>query len=156
VQSIAREEDVSHTSAVKAIAISSIESLQAAITELNSMGVKCSLIANAKPRAYFQNQEGMGQADFVIKLDDSRYDVGLYKTPSGGYEARTDWFGQDVEKILGTKNYNKGNQEQAKLGKLFQMYGVHAAMNEARRKGLQATRQKGADGKEQVIVTGYR
>lgn len=147
---------MSHTSSVKSIAISSIEALQAAVNELNTLGVKCSLIANAQPRAYFSNQSGMGKADYVIKLDNSRYDVGLYKTAEGGYEVRTDFWGEDVKNQLGAVASGPGKAEQAKMGKLFQAYGVHAAMQEARRKGLQATRQKGADGKEQVIITGYR
>jgi hypothetical protein len=141
---------------VKSIAITSVEALQAAINELNTLGVKCSLVANATPRAFYSNQQGLGKADYVIKLDNSRYDVGLYKNAEGGYEVRTDFWGEDVKNQLGAVASAPGKAEQAKLGKLFQAYGIHAAMQEARRKGLQASRQKGADGKEQVIITGYR
>jgi hypothetical protein len=147
---------MSHTSSVKSIAITNVEALRAAVTELNSLGVSCELLENASPRAYFSNQAGLGQADFVLKLHKSRYDVGFYRTEQGGYEVRTDFWGQDVKNQLGAKASGPGKAEQAQLGKLFQAYGIHAAMGEARRRGLQATRQKGADGVEQVVVTGYR
>lgn len=146
---------MSHTSSVKSIAISNVEALRAAVEELNANGVRCSLKENASPRAFYQNQTGLGKADYVIELKDSRYDVGLYKSATGGYEVRTDFWGKDVEGQLGAKASAPGKAEQARLGKLFQTYGIHAAMQEARKKGLMATRQKGADGREQVIVTGY-
>lgn len=146
---------MSHTSVVKAIVIQSIAALNAAIAELNKSGVKCTLTPNATPRAYYSGQSGMGKADYVIGLTGSRYDIGLYKTDDG-YEARTDFWGGDVEKLLGAPASKPENKEQARMGKLFQLYGVHAAMEQARKKGLQARRQKGADGREQVVVTGYR
>jgi len=147
---------VSHTSAVKSIAITSVEALREAVKELNANGVKCSLVENSTPRAYYSNQTGLGKADFVLKLDNSRYDVGFYKSENGGYEVRTDFWGQDVKNQLGATASGPGKTEQAQLGKLFQAYGIHAAMMEARRKGLMATRQKGKDGIEQVVVSGYR
>ena len=146
---------MSHTAVVKAIAIQSIAALNAAIAELNKTGVQCTLTPNATPRAYYSNQTGMGPADYVIGLKNSRYDIGLYKTDNG-YEARTDFWGGDVEKVLGAAASSPEKRDQARMGKLFQLYGVHAAMEEARRKGLMARRQTGSDGKEQVIVTGYR
>lgn len=146
---------MSHTSSVKSIVITSVEALRAAVEELNTSGVRCTLKENANPRAYYTGQQGLGKADFVIELKDSRYDVALYRDANGGYEVRTDFWGKDVEGQLGATASGPGKAEQAKLGKLFQAYGIHAAMFEARKKGLQATRQKGADGREQVIVTGY-
>lgn len=146
---------MSHTSVVKAIVIQSISALNAAIAELNKNGVQCTLTQNSVPRAFYSNQAGMGKADYVIGLPGGRYDVGLYKT-ANGFEARTDFWGGDVERQLGAVASDPKNKEQAKMGKLFQLYGVHAAMEEARKKGLQARRQKGADGREQVVITGYR
>lgn len=148
---------MSHTSAVKSIAITNVEALRAAVEELNTMGVKCSLIENATPRAYFKDQQGMGKADYVIQLGGNcRYDIGLYKAAGGGYEVRTDFWGKDVEQVLGAKASDPSKAEQAKLGKLFQTYGIHATMMEVRKKGYMATRQKGADGVEQVVVSGYK
>lgn len=126
---------MSHTSTIKAVKIQSISALQATIAELNTKGIRCSLVPNATPRAYFANQEGMGSADFVIKLDDSPYDIGLYKDETGAFEARTDFFGNHINKLLGGKATTPERREQAQMGKLFQLYGVHAAMEQARRKG---------------------
>lgn len=146
---------MSHTSSVKSIIISNVDALRAAVEELNASGIRCSLKENASPRAFYQNQAGLGKADYVLELKDSRYDVGFYKSPNGGYEVRTDFWGKDVESKLGAQASAPDKGDQARLGRLFQTYGIHAAMQEARKKGLMATRQKGADGKEQVVVTGY-
>lgn len=145
---------MSHTATVKAIKIVSIPALRAAIAELAASGVRCSLIENATPRAYFANQAGMGAADFVIKLDDSPYDIGVYKTADGSYETRTDFFSGKVEKILGAKARSPESCDQAKMGKLFQMYGVCAATEAARKKGLMVKRVVKTDGTIALELTG--
>lgn len=145
---------MSHTATVKSIAIQSITALRAAITELAQTGVQCSLLENATPRAYYPNQSGMGKADFVVKLDACPYDIGLYKTAEGTYEARTDFFAGHIEKVLGAKATTPGNADQARMGKLFQMYGVHAAMEAARKKGHMVRRINREDGRIALEVTG--
>lgn len=146
---------MSHTSTIKAIKIQSIAALQAAVNELNEkMGVKCSLVENQVPRAYYAGQQGMGVAPYVIKLHDCKYDIGLYEDGQGGYEARTDFFAQHVEQQLGVQACSVESREQARLGKLYQMYGVHAGMEAARKKGYSVRRVAGKDGAEQLIVTG--
>lgn len=144
---------MSHTTSIKAIKIQSITALQAAITEMQQAGVKISLVPNATPRAYFPNQDGMGKADFVLKLDDAPYDVGLYKT-NDGYEARTDFFAGHVERILGGQARSADTAQQAKLGKMYQLYGVHATMEQCRRKGQSVRRVTKADGTIALEVTG--
>lgn len=145
---------MSHTSSITAIKITSIPALQAAVAELNSSGVPCSLVANAKPRAFFENQQGMGNAEYVLKLDKAKYDIGLYKQEDGSYQARTDFWGGSVEGCLGSKASKPENAEQAKMGRLFQLYGVHAATLEARRKGLSVRRITKPDGLIQLELTG--
>lgn len=145
---------MSHTSSITAIKITNIAALQAAVKELQDTGVRCSLIPNAKPRAFYDNQQGMGQADFVLKLDSAKYDVGFYKQPDGTYEARTDFWGGSVEQHIGAKASKPETAEQAKMGRLFQLYGVHAATQEARRRGLSVRRIRGKDGLIQLELTG--
>ncbi len=147
------EPKISHTSTIRSIKIQSITALRTAVTELAATGVKCTLLENATPRGYSPNQVGMGPADFVIKLADSTYDIGLYKTEHG-YEARTDWFMGSVEKVLGAPPTCPEASEQAKLGKLFQMYGVAAATEQARRKGLSVRRFNKEDGTICLALTG--
>lgn len=149
---------MSHTSTVNAVRIVSIPALESAIASLNQRGVRCSLAQNVKPRAYFDNQQGMGVAPYVIKLDDASYDIGLYPATDGnGYEARTDFYTHNVrsvESVLGGRCTKAGNEAQAKLGKLYQEYGVAATAMEARKKGLSVQRVEGADGKIKLVLTG--
>ena len=145
---------MSHTAKISAIKISSVSALRSAIAELQQAGVKCSLVESATPRAYFPQQQDMGHAEFVIKLDDAPYDIGLYKQPDGTYEARTDFWMGHVERVLGAQASKPEKAEQAKMGKLFQMYGIHAATEAAKRKGLAVRRINGENGKIKLEVTG--
>lgn len=145
---------MSHTSKISSIKIQSIPALRKALLELNKQGVKCTLEENASPRAYSVNQAGLGKADYVIRLPDARFDVGLYKDEKGCYEARTDFFLGSVEKVLGVAPSSKQAAEQAKLGKLFQRYSLCAAEESARSKGLMCRRIEKANGLVQLELTG--
>lgn len=145
---------MSHTSTVKSIMIVSITALRSAIAELAAQGIQCSLQEGGRPRAYFPQQQGMGDADFVIKLAQCPYDIGLYKNESGGYEARTDFWGGHIEKALGAPASTPESAMQAKMGRLFQMYGIHAATEAARKKGHMVRRIAQADGTVALEVTG--
>lgn len=150
---------MSHTTRIKGIKIMDVVALEAAIKELSERGMKISLLKDATPRSYYtgsgRTQEGMGKADYVVKLDSSRYDIGLYKQDDGSYEARTDFWGTDVEKVLGARASKPENKEQAKLGKLYQAYGIHAAIGQARKKGLTVRRVPGTNGEEKLVLTGF-
>lgn len=147
---------MSHTTSIKSIKISSVTALRAAVQEMADSGLPISLVENETPRAFYANQSGLGKADFVIRLGgSSRYDVGLYKQADGSYEARTDFWGGDVEKVLGDKPTKPENAQQAKLGRLFKTYGIHAAMEQVRRSGKTCRRAMGSDGVEKLIVTGF-
>lgn len=145
---------MSHTSTVTSIKIQSITALRAAISELCVKGVSCSLIENATPRAFFPDQAGLGKADFVLQLAGAKYDVGLYKDANGHYEARTDFWGGSVQACLGAPARSPESAEQAKLGRLFQMYGVHAATEAARKKGHMVRRIEKQDGTIALEVSG--
>lgn len=141
---------MSHTTRINGITITDVTALRAAITELKAQGVKCDLLENAQPRGFFPNQSGMETAPYVLKLEDSRYDVGLYPNTQGkGYECRTDFWGGDVERHLGTPN---PTTDQARLGKLYQMYGVHAATRQAMMQGYTVQRSAKADGTIQLVL----
>lgn len=144
---------MSHTSTVKSIKIQSVTALRSAIQELAQSGIACSLVENATPRAYFDSQAGMGKADFVIKLDHSKYDIGLYKTDVG-YEARTDFYGNHINAVLGAPASCAETREQAQMGKLFQMYGIHAATEAARKKGHMVRRIAKPNGTVALEITG--
>jgi hypothetical protein len=144
---------MSHTTTISTLLLSDEAALRSAIAELASKGVKCSLLENAIPRAYFDNQKGMGQADMVVKLENSRYDVGLYKQENGDFEARADFWGQDVERALGATPGKDDNTTQAKLGKLFSTYAVHATTRKAVQQGYSVRRIDNANGSTQLQIT---
>lgn len=147
---------MSHTATVKHVVISSIQALRDAVKELNTSGVQCTLVENAKPRAYFANQQGMEVAPLVLQLGNGcPYDVGFYPTPDGkGYEARTDFYAGHVAKLLGAQGSNASSPGAQQLGKLFQLYAVHAASAVARAKGHMVSRRVKPDGTIALEVTG--
>lgn len=95
--------------------IKDIEALAHACAEL---GVK--LIADSTARGY--GKQTM-KADYVIRLP-GPYDVALAKQPDGTFTLTTDWWGGSVEAVVG-KNY----------ARLKQLYAVHKATLEAKKKG---------------------
>lgn len=121
---------------------------------MRGKGINITLTENAKPRAYSANQAGMGVAPYVLNLPGSQYDIGLYDDGNGGYEARTDFWGNHVEKILGVQACSVENRDQARMGKLFQTYGICAAEETARMQGYQTRRVMGQEGAVELIVTG--
>jgi len=98
------------------------------------------LLENAEARGYGTNRI---KADLVIRLK-GPYDVALQRSESG-YGLTTDWWGGHVEKEVG-QNY----------GRLLQLYGVHKARLEARRKGYTVRRQTLGDGAIKLTIGGVR
>ena len=145
---------MSHTTKIESVVVTDVAALHAAIQELKREGVNCDLLENAKPRAYFQDQQGMGQAPYVIKLHNSKYDVGLYQTDNGaGFEPRCDFWAGEVERQLGGKARAGENADQARLGKFFQHYAVCAAERKAIAQGYATRRNKLEDGTIQLVCT---
>lgn len=97
------------------------------------------LIENAVARGYGSNKQ---HGDFVIKLK-GPYDIAVNRQPDGTLGLTTDWWGNHVEKEVGT-NY----------GRLLQLYGVHKARIEAQRKGYTVRRQTLADGAIKLVIGG--
>ncbi|ALT58022.1 hypothetical protein FDG94_gp029 [Pseudomonas phage SM1] len=126
------------------------------MAELRASGMNIDIATDAVPRAYFQNQQGMGKAPYVIRLHDAKYDVGVYALPDGsGYELRTDFWGGSVERVVGAKASSSETTEQAKLGRIFQAYALNAAEQHAHQQGMTTTRSVGQDGAIELLVQGY-
>jgi hypothetical protein len=147
---------VSHTTKINAVTIRSVTALTAAIAFLQSHHkINCTLVPNSTPRAYYAQQEGMGQADYVLKLNDAPYDIGFYKQADGTFEPRTDFWNKHVEKVLGVPHDKTYTGDGYKLGKLMQAYGMAAAEEQARRQGLMVQRSIQANGSIKLIATGF-
>lgn len=148
---------MSHTTAVDSIVFTDIHALEGALGDLRASGVRCSLVKDATPRAFYENQQGMGKADYVVRLDDARYDVGLYyDKDKKGYVARTDLWGGSVQKVLGVRVQPGEHPHQAALGKLYQHYGVQAATRAAVKQGYTVRKIVKEDGTIALQMTGMK
>lgn len=82
------------------------------------------------------------KGDLVIKLK-GPYDIAVNQQQDGSFGLTCDWYAGHVEREVGV-NY----------GRLLQLYGVHKAMAEARRKGYTSRRQTLADGSIKLVIGG--
>ena len=114
--------------------IRDLESLRDACIELG-----LELVWIGKARGYAgQTRSG----DAIIKLK-GPYDIAINQQPDGTYALTTDWWNGHVEKEVGA-NYSR----------LFQLYGVHKAQREARRKGYLTTRKTLPNGAIKLTIGG--
>ena len=114
--------------------IRDIEALRAACTELG-----LSVCDNTQARGYSGNHI---QGEFVIRLN-GPYDIALSRQADGAYGLTADWWNGHVEREVG-----------AGFGRLIQLYGVHKAIREARRKGYSVRRQPLKDGSIKLCIEG--
>jgi Protein of unknown function (DUF1257) len=123
---------MSHFTTIK----TQIKDLEALRHALGEMGL--TLLTNANARGFV---ESTTKGEYVIKLK-GPYDISLNKQPDGAYGLTTDWWADHVEKEVG-KDY----------GKLLQLYGVHKATLEAKKKGFTAVRKTLGNGSIKLTLT---
>jgi len=97
------------------------------------------LLQNAEARGYYTQRT---HGDFVIQLN-GPYDIAVNRQDSGSYGLTADLWEGAVEKEVGQR-----------FGKLLQLYGVHKATREARRKGHLVSRSQKQDGTIKLTITG--
>jgi hypothetical protein len=124
---------MSHFTTIKT-QIKDITALSAACSELG-----LTLLQNTQARGYLENTL---TGDYVIRLK-GPYDIALNKQPDNTFGLATDWWDGHVEKEVG-KDY----------GRLLQLYGVHKASIEARKKGYSVHRQQKQDGSIKLVLMG--
>ena len=125
--------NMSHFTTIKT-QIKDIEALRSACRELG-----LSVLQNANARGYAQDQR---KGDFVIKLA-GPYDIAVNLQKDGTFGLTTDWWNGYVEGEVG-KDYSK----------LLQLYGVHKASLEAKKKGMSVLRRPQQDGSIKLILIG--
>ena|SRR5690625_6793979 len=81
------------------------------------------------------------KADHVIRLN-GPYDIAVQREKKS-YTLTTDWWNGHVEKEVGPN-----------CGKLVQLYAVHKATREARKRGHQVTRKREPNGAIRLLVQG--
>ena len=118
--------------------------IQSQIRDLEALNDACrelglELAYDTEARGYAgQSRTG----DAVIKLQ-GPYDIALNQQPDGTYALTTDWWNGYVEKEVGVS-----------YSKLFQLYGVHKAQREARRKGFVTNRKTLPNGAIKLTIGG--
>src|ERR1043166_5861605 len=123
---------MSHFTTIKT-QIKDIEALRSACQE---MGL--SLLHNADARGYYENRT---KGDYIIRLK-GPYDIALNKQPDGSFGITADLWNGHVEQEVG-EGY----------GKLLQLYGVHKAMREARKKGHLVSRSQQQNGAIKLVIS---
>jgi hypothetical protein len=124
---------MSHFTEIKT-QIKDIAALRSACQELG-----LALLQNAKARGYYENKT---KGDYVIRLK-GPYDIAVNKQKDGTFGLTADLWQGHVEKEVG-KSY----------GKLLQLYGVHKATLEARKKGLSVLRRPHQNGAIKLVLMG--
>ena len=124
--------------------MSHFASIQTQIRDMKALGSACSelgleLVPDTEARGFGQNTR---RGDFVIRLR-GPYDIALNRQDEGTYGLTTDWWGGHVEKEVG-----------ANYGRLLQLYAVHKAQIEARKKGMTVRRQSLKDGGIKLTIGG--
>lgn len=112
--------------------IKDIEALRSAVNELG-----LTLIPNTAARGYLSNQT---KGEFVIRLK-GPYDIAVNRQPDHTFGLTTDWWDGHVEKEVGSN-----------FGRLLQLYGVHKASMEARKKGWSVLRKPQPNGSIKLIL----
>jgi len=121
---------MSHFTTIKT-QIRDVEALRSACAELD-----LELIPNAEARGYYtQTTKG----EYVIRLK-GPYDVALNRQADGSFAITADRFADHVEAEVGPN-----------FGKLTQLYAVHKATAEARKKGWTVQRKQVGDSIKLVI-----
>ena len=124
--------------------MSHFTSIQTQVRDIAALRDACTelgfdVLENARARGYSANNV---PGDYVIKLK-GPYDIALNKQPDGTFAMTTDWWDGHVEKEAGTS-----------FGKLMQLYAVHKATREARRKGYSVRRKSQNDGSIKLCIGG--
>ncbi len=122
---------MSHFTTIKT-QIKDIEALRLASTELG-----LSLLQNTTARGYSSNTI---KGDYVIRLK-GPYDIAVQQQKDNSYGFTADLWAGHVEQEVG-KNY----------GRLLQLYAVHKATKEARRKGHFVSRSTKQDGSIKLVI----
>jgi hypothetical protein len=137
---------MSHTTTINNVEIVDLDALRAAVDELQTNGVSCSLLENSVPRGYYAKQNGLEKAPMVLSLRNSKYDVGFYRnTQDTAYEARCDLFGGHIAREIGAGD--------APMGKLMSLYATHAITRKAVQQGHRVSRVNKQDGSIQLQIS---
>lgn len=104
---------MSHTTTVKGVSITALETLDKAVLFLHPTA---RLLKNEEPKLYYADQKGNRVCERVYRLDGVPYDLGVYKNSEGNFEFIYDAMGGKTKAAFGNKHSD--------LGKLLNYYIV--------------------------------
>ena len=151
-----RRDEMSHTTKLNNVVIKDIYALKQAVSALKSKGINCELLENATPRMYSSNQ---GEScDYVLRLNDGKYDVGFQKQKDGTYVPVLDTWSDHVSNQIGATcplpNTAEGRGQHA-IGQFMHEYSYAAVANAALQKGLiKESETTDANGYVHITYTG--
>jgi len=147
---------MSHTTTINAIEIKDVRAMEKAVADLQAKGVNCNLIKDAVPRMYYNNQ--VSKCDYVLKLNDSKYDVGFQKQKDGTFVPVLDEWGNHISDQIGGQCSIPTTREEKALwaiGSFSQSYAKHAAIHAAEQQGYMVeSANTDADGNVNLVLTG--
>ncbi len=114
--------------------IKDIRALRAACKEMGLI-----LMQDTLARGYGRQTR---RGEYVIRLN-GPYDIAVNKNKDGNYVLSTDWWAGRVAAEVGSK-----------FGKLLQLYGVHKATREAKKRGYRVQRNRLKDGSIKLTIGG--
>ena len=124
--------------------MSHFTSIQTQIKDMEALQDACKELGVAvvlyEPARGYAGQTRTGDA--IIRLK-GPYDIALNRQEDGSYALTTDFWAGHVEKEVG-----------AGFGRLLQLYGVHKAMREAKKKGYLTTRKTQPNGAIKLTIGG--
>jgi len=154
---------MSHNVTISDIKISDINALETAISNLQNQGIDITLETGTLYVGYAGREES--GYTHVIKMGDSRYDIGLKADAEGNFIPVFDPWGGDVNRVVGLNptEFNEAelhnvcniSDPKVHIGKLMQEYGLCKAEYEAAIQGYSSQRIPGEGGQQQLVVTGY-
>lgn len=117
---------MSHTTKLEGLAIKSVSAIRKAVQVLKSKNIMVELVEKAVPRMYYDSQEQeVGECDFVIKLKDSNYDVGLkLNTETKEYELIFDEWDDQIRNVIGVPNEVDFDTDEQRLANVAQ-FNLH-------------------------------
>ena len=124
--------------------MSHFTSIKTQIKDINALRLACQelgLELNEKTNARGYATK-VRPGDWVIRLK-GPYDIALNAEKDGTFGLTTDWWAGHVAREVGPG-----------YGKLLQLYGVHKATQEARKRGLTVARQARNDGSIKLVLSG--
>ena len=128
---------MSHTTKLTGIEIRDEAALVSAINDLKAKGLAVECVRDAVPRMYFANQHG--KCAIVMKINDSKYDVGFDKVGDTYVPVFDEWenyVGAFVGEPIGlTEKLTQEEKSQRKIGKLLKRYARNAMYNAAVQQG---------------------